>query len=56
LKYEISQFLSYISSTGSKNIYCSNNKNAARTGYIPSFSSMDAIEQESEYILKPKSL
>ncbi len=51
LKYEISRSLSHVSATGSKNIYCSNYNNAACIGYKPAFSSMDAIEQESKYIL-----
>jgi nucleoside-diphosphate-sugar epimerase len=56
LKYEISQSFSHASATGSKNIYCSNYNNAASIGYKPVYSSMDTIVQESEYILKPKSL
>jgi len=51
LKYEISRSLGHISATGSKNIYCSNYNNAACIGYKPAFSSMDAIKEESKYII-----
>lgn len=51
LKYEISRSLSYVSATGSKNIYCSKYNNATSIGYKPSFGSMDTIKQESKYIL-----
>jgi len=51
LKYQISRSLGHISATGSKNIYCSNYNNAACIGYKPAFSSMDAIKQESKYII-----
>jgi len=51
LKYEISRSLSHVSPTGSKNIYCSNYNNAACIGYKPAFSSMDAIKEESKYII-----
>lgn len=51
LKYEMNQSLSHVSATGSKNIYYSNYNNAACIGYKPKFSSMDAIKQESKYIL-----
>jgi nucleoside-diphosphate-sugar epimerase len=51
LKYEISRFLGHASATGSKNIYCSDYNSASCIGYEPTFSSMDAIEQESKYIL-----
>lgn len=51
LKYEMSRHLSNVSATGSKNIYCSNYMNAAGIGYKPVFSSMDALKEESKYIL-----
>ena len=51
LKYEINKSLDHVSATGSKNIYCSSYNNAAGIGYKPEFSSMDAIAQESKYIL-----
>lgn len=56
LKYIISRSLNHVSATGSKNIYYSAYNNASKIGYNPHFSSMDAILQESEYFLKPKSL
>lgn len=52
LKYEMRESLNQASPTGPKNIYCSKYPNAANIGYRPNFSSMDAIRQESEYILK----
>jgi len=52
LKYEIGQSLSHVSATGSKNIYYSKYNKALGIGYKPKFTSMDAIKQESEYILK----
>ena len=55
LKYETGRSLGHISATGSKNIYCSNYDNAASIGYKPAFSSMDAIKQESKYILNNNS-
>ena len=55
LKYEVNQSLSHVSATGSKNVYCSNYHNATSIGYEPAFSSMDAIRQESKYILIDKS-
>jgi len=51
LKYEIDQSLSHISATGSKNIYYSKYNKALGIGYKPKFSSMDAIKEESKYIL-----
>lgn len=51
LKYEISQSLSRVSTTGSKNIYYSNYNNAVCIGYKPVFNSMDAIKEESKHIL-----
>lgn len=55
LRYEISRSLNHVSPTGLKNIYCSNYNNAACIGYKPTFSSMDAIKQESKYILNNNS-
>jgi len=51
LKHKIARSLSHGSATGSKNIYCSKYKSAKSIGYKPSFSSMDAIKEESKYIL-----
>lgn len=51
LRYEVSRSLNHVSATGSKNIYCSNYNNALKIGYKPKFSSLDAIKQESKYIL-----
>ncbi|MBI4650512.1 NAD(P)-dependent oxidoreductase [Candidatus Desantisbacteria bacterium] len=51
LKYEIGKASVYVSATGSKNIYCSNYNNMAQIGHKPAYSSMDAIKQESKYIL-----
>lgn len=51
LKYEISRSLGHVSPTGTKNIYYSNYNNVACIGYKPAFSSMDAIKEESKYII-----
>ena len=53
LKYKIIPSLNYTSATGSKNIYYSTYNNAARLGFKPVFNSMDAIKEESKYILNP---
>lgn len=55
LKYKTGRSLDHASATGSKNIYCSHYNKALRIGYKPKYSSMDAIEQESKYILNNKS-
>ncbi|MFA6919230.1 MAG: NAD-dependent epimerase/dehydratase family protein [Patescibacteria group bacterium] len=51
LEYQISETMESTSSTGIKNVYYSKYDNAKTVGYKPSFSSMDAIVQESKYIL-----
>lgn len=51
LKYETSGSANLASATGSKNIYCSRYNKASEIGYKPEFSSMDAIKEESKYIL-----
>ncbi|MDD5584506.1 MAG: NAD-dependent epimerase/dehydratase family protein [Candidatus Omnitrophica bacterium] len=51
LQYTIGNSLGHTSATGSKNIYYSTYKNAARIGYAPAFSSMDTIKEESKYII-----
>jgi len=51
LKYRTGRSLRHASATGPKNIYCSSYNKAACVGYKPVFSSMDAIRQESKYIL-----
>lgn len=55
LKYKIGRSLSHVSPTGSKNIYCSKYNKALGIGYKPEYSSMDAIKQESKYILNNNS-
>lgn len=51
LKYKIGRLQSHASPTGQKNIYCSNYNSASSIGYKSAFSSMDAIKDESKYIL-----
>lgn len=51
LRYEMNGTVRHVSATGSKNIYCSRYNNAAVIGYKPEFSSMDAIKEESKYII-----
>lgn len=50
LCYEINCDTNIIQSTGSKNIYCSINKNAGNIGYIPNFTSLDVIINESQIL------
>jgi nucleoside-diphosphate-sugar epimerase len=51
LKYEIRESLIKKSATGSKSIYCSKYNGASQTGYIPKFTSMETLKEESKYIL-----
>lgn len=51
LQYEVCDSCEQRSSTGAKNIYCSAFNRASLIGYQPEFSSMDVIEQESEFLL-----
>ncbi len=52
LQYEMNQSLGHVSATGSKIIYCSNYNKVLEIGYKPTFSSIDTIKEESEFILK----
>jgi nucleoside-diphosphate-sugar epimerase len=56
LKYEISDNVKPSSPNGAKNVYFSKYNKAAKIGYKPAFSSMDAIEHESAHILKATAL
>lgn len=51
LKYTIGKLLDAFSATGQKSCYCSTYNAAERIGYVPAYSSMDAIKQESKAIL-----
>lgn len=51
LKYKINKNFDSASATGAKNFYYSKFNNASSIGYCPAFNSIDAIKQESEYIL-----
>lgn len=51
LKYELGQSLVSTGATGSKRVYFSKYDAASRIGYMPEFSSMDAIRSEAKYIL-----
>lgn len=51
LKYTIGEPLDTFSATGQKSCYCSTYNAAAGIGYIPVYSSMDTIKQESKAIL-----
>ncbi len=53
LKYNIQGGLQIGGPNGSKNIYCSNFDKAENIGYNPEFSSIEAIEQEAKFILRP---
>lgn len=52
LRYKIKPNRRSISPTGSKNKYYSEYKNASKIGYRPKFNSLDAIAEESGYILQ----
>lgn len=52
LEYKTDKLLNYKSGTGFKNNYYSNYNNAISLGYEPVFSSMDAIKEESRYIIQ----
>lgn len=52
LKYSMDNDSDNSSPTGMKNIYCSDYHNAVSIGYVPKFSSMETIIQESGHILK----
>lgn len=51
LKYAVNDTYCGDSATGTKNIYFSNYHAASEIGYIPKYSSMDAVKQESGYLL-----
>jgi nucleoside-diphosphate-sugar epimerase len=51
LKYEVDRSLSEASPNGARNTYCSHYTRAEQIGYKPLFTSMDAIREESTYIL-----
>ena len=54
LKYGVKKVFDHHSPTGTKNIYCSNYKNAVAIGYEAQFSSLDAIKEEAKYIINSK--
>ncbi len=51
LEYEVSDASDHVSATGFKNIYCSNYNGSSKIGYMPKFSSMDAIKHGVKYII-----
>jgi nucleoside-diphosphate-sugar epimerase len=51
LKYKIDDNLSFINLTGNKNIYYSKYHKATEIRYMPKFTSLEAIEIETKYIL-----
>lgn len=52
LQYEIDTTQRFSSPNGARSIYCSDYNRADIIGYRPAFSAMDAIRNESRYILK----
>jgi nucleoside-diphosphate-sugar epimerase len=52
LKYQIEKSSIHRNVTGQKNIYYSIYRKASKIGYHPHFSSLDAIKQETAYILR----
>lgn len=52
LKYELVDSLGSVGATGHKNIYCSSYNSAELIGYIPEFSSMQALQEEADCIVK----
>lgn len=53
LKYSVEDTYTPFSVTGSKDHYYSKNDKATSVGYVPKFSSIDGIENEVSYLLKP---
>jgi len=51
LNYIIDDNLSLACPTGTKEVYCSQSKRAAKLGYSPRFSSLETVMKESEFIL-----
>lgn len=52
LQYEIDGTQNFGSPNGLRNIYCSSYNRAAEIGYCPSFSAMDSIAHELQYIFR----
>lgn len=51
LKYTIKDNLKISSATGSKNHYYSENRKAEKLGYYPEFTSLDAVIEETKFLL-----
>jgi nucleoside-diphosphate-sugar epimerase len=51
LKYTIGEPMEKAGSTGYKHVYCSNNQNAKKIGFLPRFSSMETIVEESKHLI-----
>ncbi len=51
LKYTVCDFYDFNSATGRKNHYSSEFREAAKIGYVPRFSSLDTLRQETRKIL-----
>jgi len=51
LKYIVDNNMRASTATGTKDHYYSNNKSAQRIGYMPRFTSLDSIAQESQVVL-----
>ncbi len=52
LKYQFIHDLPDSSATGMKNIYCSSYNAASAIGYFPQYTSLEAIQLESKYLIK----
>jgi nucleoside-diphosphate-sugar epimerase len=52
LKYLVKNDFVQAPVTGSKNIYCSMNRKAEEIGYLPQFTSLDTLSQESKFLLQ----
>lgn len=55
LRYDMVKSLNNVGATGAKSIYCSRYKGISSIGYIPQYSSMETIKQETEHILSSRS-
>jgi nucleoside-diphosphate-sugar epimerase len=54
LDYKISKANKFLSSTGSKNIYCSKNKKVRKLGYVPKYNSLELLIKETEELLSKR--
>jgi len=54
LRYQVSKTTDVLQATGSKNIYYSENRKAAESGYFPQIKSLECLIKESKYLASKK--